>query len=132
MVRVLMLVLVMLVLVSCGQAPSPLTNTTWELVALNGNVVEEQTTPSLHFADGNLDGKGFCNSYSAEYQLNGDAITIAPIVATEMACEDMIFNIVEREYFSTLNAVTRYAVVGNELQLFDLNGVVVVLLRKSA
>ncbi|MFZ9859394.1 MAG: META domain-containing protein [Roseiflexaceae bacterium] len=131
MLRVFMLVLVVLMIVSCGQAPSPLNNTDWQLVALNGNMVEEQMIPSLRFADGKIEGNGFCNSYSAEYQLNGDALTITPVVATEMACEDMILNIVEREYFTTLNAVTRYAIEGNELRFFDLNGVVVVLLRKS-
>lgn len=131
MVRLWMLVLAALLVVSCGQAPSSLANTSWELMALNGNMIEEQTKPSLHFAADTLDGKSFCNSYSAEYQLNGESITIAPIVATEMGCEDMILNIVEREYFTTLNAVTRYALEGDELQLFDLNGVVVVLLRKS-
>lgn len=132
MLRVIMVVLAALLVVSCGQAPSPIANTAWELVAVNGNVIEEQTIPSLYFEDGTLKGQGFCNSYSAEYQLNGDAITITPVVATEMACEDVILNIVEREYFTTLNAVTRYAVEGNELRLFDLNGVVVVLLRNAA
>lgn len=132
MVRVFMMVLMALLVVSCGQVPSPLANTTWALTALNGNVIEEQPKPSLHFAAGTLDGKSFCNSYSAEYQLNGDAITITPIVATEMACEDMILNIVEQEYFATLNTVIRYAVEGNELRLFDANGVVVILLRNPA
>lgn len=131
MVRVLMMVLVALMVVSCGQAPSPLNNATWELVAVNGNVIEEPNMPILRFGEGNLEGKGFCNSYSAEYQVNGDALTIAPIVATEMACEDVIFNILEREYFTTLNGVTRYGVDGDTLQLFDANGVVIVLFRKS-
>ena len=131
MVRVLMVVLVALIVVSCGQAPSPLNNATWELVAVNGNVIEEPNMPILRFGEGNLEGKGFCNSYSAEYQVNGDALTIAPIVATEMACEDVVFNILEREYLTTLNGVTRYGVDGDTLQLFDANGVVIVLFRKS-
>lgn len=131
MVRILMVVLVALIVVSCGQAPSPLNNATWELVAVNGNVIEEPNMPILRFGEGNLEGKGFCNSYSAEYQVNGDALTIAPIVATEMACEDVVFNILEREYFTTLNGATRYSVDGDTLQLFDANGVVIVLFRKS-
>jgi len=131
MVRILMVVLVALIVVSCGQAPSSLNNATWELVAVNGNVIEEPNMPILRFGEGNLEGKGFCNSYSAEYQVNGDALTIAPIVATEMACEDVIFNILEREYLTTLNGATRYSVDGDTLQLFDANGAVIVLFRKS-
>jgi putative lipoprotein len=131
MVRILMVVLVALIVVSCGQAPSSLNNATWELVAVNGNVIEEPNVPILRFGEGNLEGKGFCNSYSAEYQVNGDALTIAPIVATEMACEDVIFNILEREYLTTLNGATRYSVDGDTLQLFDANGAVIVLFRKS-
>ena len=131
MVRILMVVLVALIVVSCGQAPSPLNNATWELVAVNGNVIEEPNMPILRFGEGNLEGKGFCNSYSADYQVNGDALTIAPIVATEMACEDVVFNILEREYLTTLNGATRYSVDGDTLQLFDANGAVIVLFRKS-
>jgi heat shock protein HslJ len=131
MVRILMVVLVALIVVSCGQAPSPLNNATWELVAVNGNVIKEPNMPILRFGEGNLEGKGFCNSYAAEYQVNGDALTIAPIVATEMACEDAVFNILEREYLTTLNGVTRYGIDGDTLQLFDANGAVIVLFRKS-
>jgi putative lipoprotein len=131
MVRILMVVLVALIVVSCGQAPSSLNNATWELVAVNGNVIEEPNMPILRFGEGNIEGKGFCNSYSAEYQVNGDALTIAPIVATEMACEDVVFNILEREYLTTLNGATRYSVDGDTLQLFDANGAVIVLFRKS-
>jgi heat shock protein HslJ len=133
MVRMVMMVLIALMMVSCGaNAQIPLNNTAWQVVAVNGSGYEDQNAPVLRFGDGTIEGKGLCNSYSAEYQVNGDALTITPIVATEMACEDMILNILERDYFTTLNIVKRYAIVGDELQLFDVNDAVVVLLRKTS
>jgi heat shock protein HslJ len=133
MVRMVMMVLIALMMVSCGaNAQIPLNNTAWQVVAVNGSGYEDQNAPVLRFGDGAIEGKGLCNSYSAEYQVNGDALTITPIVATEMACEDMILNILERDYFTTLNIVKRYAIVGDELQLFDVNDAVVVLLRKTS
>ena len=133
MVRMVMMVLIALMMVSCGtSAQSPLSNTAWQVVSVNGSAYEEQNAPVLRFGDGTIEGKGFCNSYSAEYQVNGDALTITPIVATEIACEDVIFNIVERDYFVALNAVTRYTIAGDELQLFDMNDAVIVVLRKTS
>lgn len=133
MVRIVMMMVIALMMVSCGtSAQSPLSNTAWQVVSVNGDVLDAPKIPTLSFGDGTIKGDGLCNSYSAEYQINGDALTITPIVATEMACEDVIFNIVERDYFGTLNAVSRYAIVGEELQLFDANDAVIVVLRKTS
>lgn len=133
MVRFVMCVLVAMMMVSCAQvAQNSLNQTAWQLVEVNGNGYDNQDTPVLRFGDGTIEGKGFCNSYSAEYQVNGDALTITPIVATEMACENVIFNILEGDYFKALNAVKRYEIAGDQLQLFDGNDVVIVLLRKTS
>lgn len=133
MARILMLMMVALILVSCGgTASSPLHATAWQLLEVNGSGYNEQNTPVLRFGNGKLEGQGFCNTYSAEYNVNGDALTINPIVATEIACEDMILNILESDYFATLRVVTRYAIEGDELKLFDVNDAVVVLLRKTS
>ena len=133
MVRMVMMVLIALMMVSCGTSTqSPLSNTAWQVVSVNGSTIDAPKIPTLSFGDGTIKGDGLCNSYSAEYQVNGEALTITPIVATEMACEDVIFNIVERDYFVTLNAVTRYTIAGDELQLFDMNDAVIVVLRKTS
>ena len=133
MVRMVMMVLIALMMVSCGQsAQSPLNNTAWQLVEVNGSGYDNSDTPVLRFGNGTIEGKGFCNSYSAEYTVDGDAVSITPIVATEMACEDVIFNILESDYFNALHAAKRYEIVGDELQLFDANNTVIVLLRKAA
>ena len=132
MVRMVMMVLIALMMVGCGaSAQIPLNNTAWQVVAVNGSDYEDQNAPVLRFGESTIEGKGICNSYSAEYQVNGDALTITPIVATEMACEDVIFNITEQEYFTALNVVTRYLIDGDALQLQNLNGDVIVSLRKA-
>lgn len=130
--RLILLVMTVVLLVSCSQAvTSPLSNTAWQVISVNGNAVEGQNVPTLRFDASTIEGKGLCNSYSAEYQVNGDALTITPVVATEMACEDVIFNIIEQDFFGALNVVTGYAIRGDDLQLLDLNGAVIVLLRKA-
>lgn len=131
MIRVVMLLVVALMLVSCGSTvSSPLNATAWQLMEVNGSGYTEQKTPILRFGNAKIEGEGFCNTYTAAYQVNGDALTVTSLVATEMACEDLTLNILESDYFGTLRAVTRYAIVGDELQLFDPNGTAVVLLRK--
>lgn len=132
MMRILMVLVVSWVLVACSQpAVNPLNNTSWQLVSINGEKLEPTETPVLRFGNGTLDGQGFCNSYSADYQVNGDALSIAPVVATEKACEDTIFNILEHNYFTALNTTARYVVNGDELQFLDVNNAVIVLLRKA-
>lgn len=132
MKRIILLMMLAVLLVSCSQSPtSPLSNTAWQVISVNGNALEAQNIPTLRFGTGTIEGKGLCNSYSAEYQVNGDALTITPVVATEMACEDVIFNIVEQDFLGALNVVTGFAIRGDDLQLLDLNGAVIVLLRKA-
>lgn len=132
MIRVMVVVFVAWILVACGQpAVNPLDNTAWQVVQVNGAGFDSQEPPVLRFGDGTVEGQGFCNSYSAEYQVDGDALTLTTVVATEKACDDIIFNILERDYFRALNLATHYAVRGDELQLLDMNKSVVVLLRKA-
>lgn len=132
MIRVLIGALMVLALVACGQpATNSLNNTSWQLVEVNGAGYDNQDTPVLKFGDKTLDGQGFCNTYSADYKAQGDTLSIAPVVATEMACEDVVFNILERDYFTALSSATHYTIQGTELQLLDADNTVVVLLRQK-
>jgi heat shock protein HslJ len=70
-------------------------------------------------SNGRLSGSGGCNSYSADYTVDGDRIEIAMIVQTERACLDT--NIMEQEqaFFRALTSATTYRIDGEKLELRD-------------
>lgn len=69
----------------------------WELesfAVMNGNIVRLSSDGNQHisltFKDGNtIVGKGFCNSYFGNYEMNGDSIRFSNIVATKRFCGDI-------------------------------------------
>lgn len=111
------LVTLVLVLAGCGDAAgsstaavsSPLLREGgWELVE---GSYDDRPVPmpagarATLAADGEqLGGTAFCNSYGAEYELDGDRVRIAVTAVTEMACEPAVME-AERVYLSALGAV---------------------------
>jgi heat shock protein HslJ len=116
----------------------------WTLTAfVETKTVEEMNTPVLsltdplaetritvEFKDGTLSGSAGCNGYSGAYALDGSALTVGTIAATEMACLDPT-GIMEQEqrYLGLLGDVSTYAVFGNWLWLETDDGRGLVLKR---
>ena len=100
-----------------------LENTNWLLTGMvdaDGVLVTEFAGDAITatFADGTVSGSAGCNNYFAPYTVDGDALTIGPGGSTMMACLAPIMT-QEQSYLANLGAVTRYAIVGDELRLFD-------------
>jgi len=82
-----------------------LTGKSWELTRLNSGDLEMSKypsgVPSITFdPGGGISGTTGCNSYSGEYVLNGDSISLDPGSMTKMACDgsgeiDFIFAVEE-------------------------------------
>ena len=99
-----------------------LEGTRWQLNSINGEAVLPNTNISADFGeDGSLGGSSGCNSYSAQYELDGDRITIGPAATTLMACPEPIME-QESAYMSALASVASYALEDDNLVLLDDKG----------
>jgi len=82
--------------------------------------------------DGTLVGSTGCNTYRTGYETDGDAITIAPAAATRKFCaepEGVMGQ--EAAFHQVLAAVSRFALVGDSLELYDAGGTIAVALTRS-
>ena len=84
------------------------------------NVPEQRAT--LQFQpDGQSNGLGGCNNFSASYQAGQDgSLRFSPIMATEMACADSMD--LEQAYFQALARVDQFEVQGSKLTLRAADG----------
>jgi len=99
----------------------------WEAIGINNGkqaVVSVQngtTVTAVFSSDGSLSGNGGCNTYNSTYKVDGDKITIGPVSATRMACDQAIMD-QEQAYFAALPNAATYLLGKNTLELRDANG----------
>ena len=88
----------------------------WFAVALGSEIAAQ-------FDGGGLTGNSGCNDYSASYQVEGAALTVENLAATEMAC-DVNDDVMDQEqvYLSVLASVAGYEILGGALALLDEGG----------
>ena len=107
--------------------PLDLNGTTWLLTSYlspdgTSYTVPSAVTPSLEFDDRTASGSGGCNTFSSPYQLEGQNLTIGPLAATKVACEEPILG-VETAYFAAMDVVNQAAMLDDgRLQLWDSGG----------
>jgi heat shock protein HslJ len=96
-----------------GDAPA-LEGTEWTLV--DGVDAPSDSVPTLTLEEGIASGFGGCNSFTGGYELDDDSITIGPLAATLMACEDDK-SAAEAAYVPALEAADSWAIEDGELIL---------------
>lgn len=98
-----------------GTSQVNITNTKWTLA---DNVKGKK--PTLVIESGKLSGNGGCNNYFADLMLDATVgnFSTKNIGSTRKACDNMSE---ETNYFSMLGAATKYVVVGNTLELYKDN-----------
>jgi heat shock protein HslJ len=70
-------------------APSPLQGTQWVVQDIGGTKVLDTPQVTLAFgSDGRVSGKSSCNSYTGQYALSGEGMTVSELTSTLMACDD--------------------------------------------
>ncbi len=76
--------------------------------------------PVANFVEGTVSGVAGCNSYSGSYAIGGDAITIGPLAATLMFCEQPE-GAMEQEalYLRLLQEADTYRVSDDTLTLLE-------------
>jgi heat shock protein HslJ len=117
------------ILVFAAVPPAALTGTTWVLnyyhngeEALVSSLAATQIT-LVFGADGRLSGSAGCNTYEATYRVEGTRLTIAALTTTRMLCAEPA-GIMEQEnaYLQALARAAVYTLIGDELTLFDIEG----------
>ncbi len=107
---------------------SPLRNTYWKLVTLQGKPVsthEQQREAHIVFAaEGDrLSGSSGCNRMMGGFEQNEDQLKMQQIGGTRMACANGMEQ--EAEFLQTLLLVEKYRIQGDHLDMLDANGLVV-------
>ena len=96
-----------------------LTGTSWVLVEYGEEgslkAVLPNTTITIEFEDGRINGSAGCNSYFGEATLSGNTLTISQIGATEMACAEGMQQ--ESDYLAALGTVRNYTLSDEQLTL---------------
>ena len=92
----------------------PIEGTYWKLVYMNGEL-PEGVEASAVFKDGKVAGKGICNRYFADYEIDGGNLKIGPVGATKMLCPDNAA--LESQYFGILPQAQTFSVKGETLSI---------------
>lgn len=108
-----------------GQTPEAggnLANTQWRLVSFGEPGVEtpvmESSSITLEFdTQGQVDGSGGCNSYSARYEVQGNQLSFGEITRTLRACEQEGITQQEQNYFQALEVAGRFELDGDHLAI---------------
>lgn len=90
----------------CGGDPLRLLRgAVWEVQAINGEAVLEQSPITLEFRDANrLTGLGSCNNFTGEYYLAEEGLTFTQAVTTMKACAPELLE-QERRYLRALEGI---------------------------
>jgi heat shock protein HslJ len=119
-----LLIVMLACLCGCGpeadqaaQGP-PLEGTPWVLAAGIDVPGWETVAPSASFAAGTLGGNNGCNRYTANYELDGAALTLEPAFTTKKACGPP-GDAVQTAFTAALERVAGWRSAGSELTLVD-------------
>jgi heat shock protein HslJ len=110
--------------------PASLTGTTWWLNSYNDgqggfvSVLLGSEITAVFGDEGKATGSAGCNTYTASYAIEGDAVTFGPAATTRKMCAQPD-GIMEQEsaYLAALESAATYQIRGDELVLTDADGV---------
>lgn len=107
---------------------SPLRNTYWKLVRLNGapvTVADQQREPHLIFSasEPRLSGSGGCNGVMGGFEVEGEQLRFQHMASTMMACAQGMEQ--ETQFLRALATVVRHRIHGSRLEMLDARGIIV-------
>lgn len=113
-----------------------LAGTSWQVISYNngrGGVVSLMigTEITANFEESRVTGNSGCNTYSAQYQTQGDQINIGTAEVTEMAClepEGVMDQ--EQQYLAALSMADVYKVQGIRMEMRNSEGSLMVNLQR--
>lgn len=98
-------------LTGCGGDPASLLHgREWVVEDINGAAPVDGSRATLNFGDnGRVSGRASCNSYTGQYSLSGEGLTISSTAGTMMACAPPLMR-QEGLFFGVLRDVRRFDV----------------------
>lgn len=133
MKNLLWLVCVITMGVGCNSSKNmaKLNDVKWELKMLDGKEIKLTDNNSdiyiqFNEAEKKVNGRGGCNRFFGNYDMDGDKLKFSPIGATRMACPDLQ---TESEFFRVLETVDAYSIKEGLLSLKSKGNVVAVFFK---
>lgn len=121
MKKVLLGLMLVLFLQACAEkiGMESIMNTKWVLTEWPGETMPNTTKKAtLDFGtDNRVSGRSFCNGFGGSASINGNAIKFSELMGTMMYCEDV--GQAESKYTEGLRTTNAFKIVGNKLQLFN-------------
>lgn len=113
-------------------SPSPLLDVTWQAHTIAGKPVGRGLVSSLNIAsDMRAGGRGGCNSWFAQAEVNEERLLFSAVAATRMACLSEDATAQEDSFFAALAATRFWRLDDGHLTLLDSTGAELALLEKS-
>lgn len=113
-------------------APPAILDITWQAESINGVPVARGIVSSLSIgADKRAGGRGGCNSWFAQADLNGERLVFSAVAATRMACASEHATKQEGSFFAALAATRFWRLDKDHLTLLDANGAALASFVKS-
>lgn len=113
-------------------APPPILDITWQAETIAGAPVARGVVSSLSIAsDMRAGGRGGCNSWFAQAEVNAERLIFSAVAATRMACVSDDATKQEDSFFAALAATRFWRLDGDHLILLDAGGVQLANLGKS-
>jgi heat shock protein HslJ len=111
---------------SIDAVQTSLTNTYWRPVEIAGKPVEEvanQHEPHFLLVPGDNKMRGYagCNQIQGRYEVQGESVHFTGTAATRMFCQENMEQ--EGAFLHAIEATASYKIVGETLELYDSNGV---------
>lgn len=114
-------------------AAAPILDMIWRAESIGGKPVIPQSEPTLSIAgDMRAGGRGGCNSYFAQAEIDGKSLRFSAIAATQMACAATEITDQERGFFAALQSTRFWRLRDGRLVLLDAGGRDLVVLAQSA
>ncbi|WP_346865818.1 META domain-containing protein [Methanocalculus sp. MSAO_Arc2] len=123
---IITLIAAFLLTAGCLTGSTGLPGTSWTLIAYagdDGEMVRADAYATLIFSgDGTVRGTAGCNSYSADYRVGRDQITISSPASTLMYCTDEGVMEQEARFLYLLSQVRSFEIDGDILTMYGSGG----------
>lgn len=135
MKQVVLLFCIVGTIISCNSSKNvaKLGGVKWVLQTLNNKKVgmtDQNSDIYIQFDEikKSVNGRGGCNRFFGNYEINGNKLKFSPMGATRMACPDLQL---ENEFFKMLETVDTYSIKENTLSFLS-EGQTVATFKKTA
>lgn len=106
-----------------AEAVVPIVDLNWRALAINGRRVDPTVDSTLSIAsDMRAGGKGGCNNWFAQAELDAQKITFSAVASTKMACLSDVATAQETQFFEALSAARLWRMDATELVMLDADG----------